>query len=208
VPQTLLARALWPHEEADAAHETFAVNLHRLRKLIGDDVVILQEGRVTLDACCCWIDTWAFEQLLDQAQAAGMLDERAALMEKALSLYQGTFLPGDAEASWALAARERLRAKFIHGMAFMGQYLTDTRKWQQALDYYLRGIETENLAEEFYQGAMRCYIHLNRLAEGIAIYRRLQRTLWTNLGVTPSPASQALYQRLHTEEQLHAMPSK
>jgi LuxR family maltose regulon positive regulatory protein len=207
VPDARLTDALWPHEEADAAHEAFAVNLHRLRKLIGN-VVILQEGRVTLDAYRCWIDTWAFEHLLHQAEAAGTVSERVALTEKALSLYDGAFLADDSEEPWTLSARERLRTKFIRHTAFIGQHLTDTGKWQEAADYYLRGIEADNLAEEFYQGAMRCYAHLNRRAEGFAIYRRLQRTLSIILGINPSPASQALYKRLRTEELLHAVQTK
>ncbi|HKF94569.1 MAG TPA: hypothetical protein VKB96_08205, partial [Gammaproteobacteria bacterium] len=89
VPAGRLTDALWPDEEADAAHEAFAINLHRLRKLIGDDVVLLQEGRITLSAHRCWLDTWAFERLLDQAKAADTASERVALMEKALSLYHG-----------------------------------------------------------------------------------------------------------------------
>jgi DNA-binding SARP family transcriptional activator len=204
VPDCRLTDALWAHEEADAAHEAFAVNLHRLRKLIGDDVVILQEGRVTLDARRCWLDTWAFEHVLNQASATSNVSERVALTEKALTLYHGSFLASDPEEPWALSARERLRAKFIRNTAFVGQYMTDINKWQEAADYYLRGIEVDNLAEEFYQGAMRCYAHLNRRAEGFAIYRRLQRTLSIILGIAPSPASQALYNSLRTEESLHS----
>ncbi|HKH21859.1 MAG TPA: bacterial transcriptional activator domain-containing protein, partial [Gammaproteobacteria bacterium] len=205
VPAGRLTDALWPDEEADAAHEAFAINLHRLRKLIGDDVVLLQEGRITLSAHRCWLDTWAFERLLDQAKAADTASERVALMEKALSLYHGSFLAGDSEEPWALSARERLRAKFIRHAVFVGQCLTDAGKWQEAADYYLRGIEADNLAEEFYQGVMRCYVHLNRHAEGLAIYRRLQRTLSIILGIAPSPASQALYKSLRTEEPLRSV---
>jgi LuxR family maltose regulon positive regulatory protein len=196
VPGERLSDVLWPDADADAAHEAFAVNLHRLRKLVGDDVVILQEGRITLNAHRCWLDTWAFERLLDQAKAAGTTSERITLTEKALSLYHGTFLATDLEEPWALTARERLRAKFIRYIRLVGQHLTDAGQWQKAVDYYLRGIEVDNLAEEFYQGVMRCYIHLNRRAEGMAIYRRLHRTLSIVLGVAPSPASQALYYQL------------
>jgi LuxR family maltose regulon positive regulatory protein len=179
-----------------------------LRKLIGDDVVILHEGRVTLNACCCWIDVWAFEQLLNQAQAAEIVSERIALTEKALSLYHGAFLTGDPEEPWALTARERLRTKFIRHTTSIAEHLSDAGKWKEALNYYLRGIEADNLAEEFYQGAMRCYVQLGRCAEGLAIYRGLQRTLSIILGINPSPASQALYKRLRTNEQSHVVQAE
>jgi steroid delta-isomerase-like uncharacterized protein len=199
VPEGQLTDALWPDEEADAAHDAFAVNVHRLRRLIGHDAVIRRDGRVALDADRCWIDVWAFERLLDQARAAGTADERVVLTVKALALYRGAFLPADPDEPWALSMRERLRAKFIRAAAFIGRHLADAGEWQEAADYYLRGIEVDNLAEEFYQGAMRCYAHLNRPAEGLALYHRLQRTLSIVLGVAPSPASQALYHRLRRE---------
>jgi LuxR family maltose regulon positive regulatory protein len=81
VSERKLTDALWPDEEGDAAHDAFAVNLHRLRKLIDEDVVTLQEGGLTLDLRRCWIDALAFERLLDQAESLTM-SERVALTEK------------------------------------------------------------------------------------------------------------------------------
>ncbi len=112
VPERKLTEALWLDEEGDAAHEAFGVNLHRLRKLIGDhEAVLLHDGRVSVNERCCWIDAWAFK--LAQAAASGDREDHVSLAQKALALYRGAFLSTDAEEPWTLSARERLRAKFI-----------------------------------------------------------------------------------------------
>ncbi|MGH8769870.1 MAG: bacterial transcriptional activator domain-containing protein [Burkholderiales bacterium] len=60
-------------------------------------------------------------------------------------------------------------------------------------------MEADDLAEELYQGLMRCYQHLHRHAEGLAVYRRLRQTLSVILNIPPSPASEALYRSLRGE---------
>lgn len=59
-----------------------------------------------------------------------------------------------------------------------------------------RGIEADDLVEVFYLGLMRCYRALGRPAEAMSTYRRLRQTLSVVLGITPSPAAEALAQEL------------
>jgi hypothetical protein len=56
---------LWPDVDGDKATRSFDTTLHRLRKILGDDrVLVLRDGKLSLDACYCWVDVWAFERLL------------------------------------------------------------------------------------------------------------------------------------------------
>ena len=122
-----LADALWPEADGDAAAQTLKTTLYRLRLLIGkDEVVKVREGRVTLDDRHCWIDAWAFEQLLGEADRS---NSQAALplLEKAVGLYQGPFLGRGMEEPWLLSAAERLRSKFLRGVEKLGSFLEPRR---------------------------------------------------------------------------------
>ncbi|MBA2353001.1 MAG: hypothetical protein H0V78_14805 [Burkholderiales bacterium] len=206
VPQRHLADALWPDEEGDAAQEALNSAVHRLRKLLGDnDLIVVREGCISLNESRCWVDAWAFERLMTQAETArgangANRDEPAAAFDAALdnslALYRGAFLAADLEEPWALSTRERLRAKFIRHISARSKALMQKERWEQALGCYQRGLEADDLAEEFYQGIMRCYRQLERRAEGIAAYRRLRQTLSVTLGIAPSPASDTLYESL------------
>jgi len=61
-----------------------------------------------------------------------------------------------------------------------------------------RGIEADDLCEEFYQGLMRCYLAVDRPAAGIAIFRRLRQSLSISLGIVPSQESHELLKLLQT----------
>jgi len=80
-------------------HNSFEVALSRLRKLMGkEDALVLKEGRLSLSNRQCWVDVWAFERSLGQAEKArkeGKRTEEIRLFEKALSLYRGPLLPSD-----------------------------------------------------------------------------------------------------------------
>ena len=182
-----LCDALWGDEEADAAKQALGITVVRLRKLLGvNDAVLQQGGKISLDRTQCWVDAWRFEERIAQSSD---LDAVA----KALALYGGKFLPEDEGEAWSVPARERLRGKFIHLLATHGRSLEATGDADGAIRLYLRGIDADPIVETFHQGLMRCYQQLGRHTEAISAYRRLRQTLSVVLGVAPARESQALY---------------
>jgi DNA-binding SARP family transcriptional activator len=190
VPEQQLADALWPDERGDGARASLATAVHRLRKLLGSaETMQLHEGRLSLDAKRVWVDVWAFERL-----SAGEPDSRRTA--RALALHQGCFLASDSEYCWSDRLRERLRTKFIRLLGDEAQRLEQAGEAPAAATLYARGIETDSLAEAFYQGLMRCYRQQERNAEALAVYRRLRQALSVTLGIAPAPASEALYRMM------------
>ncbi len=205
VKEDQLIDALWPDADGDTAHQTFKTTLHRLRQLIGDERAIqVREGRVTLDQKYCWVDAYAFELLLEKADrlmednqtADDLLNDGLGLAEKALSLYKGTFLGDEANESWTISYQERLRSKFMRAVKRLGDHFERDGKLEKAVECYQRGLEVDELAEEFYQRLMTSYLSLGRRAEAIAAYKRCQKILQSALGINPSPRTEALYETI------------
>jgi ATP/maltotriose-dependent transcriptional regulator MalT/DNA-binding SARP family transcriptional activator len=202
VPEYRLRDALWPGEDGRAAHEAFAVSLHRLRKLlVREDAIVLQEGQVSLNPKHCWVDALVADTLLaklDAEHPSGGADAVGRLWE----IYRGPFLPEDQEAPWSISLRERLRSRFLRCVARYARRLLDSGDVEAASNLYRRGIETDDLAEELYQGLMLCLMRLERRAEAIAAFRRLRQTLSVTLGVRPSPQSERLFRALQAASPL------
>jgi LuxR family transcriptional regulator, maltose regulon positive regulatory protein len=191
VPEERVIDALWPDEEGDVGHRLLASTLHRLRELLGDHQAIQQQGgKLSLNPGRCWVDAFAFQQ-----HAEG---PNTTAFDAALTLYRGPFLSDQGEAAWAVPMRERLRATFVEVVARRGAELEQTGNAKEALGYYLRGLEADDLAEPLYQGLMRCYDQLDRRAEALSVYQRLSQMLSVKLGGRPSSASQRLYQALRS----------
>jgi DNA-binding SARP family transcriptional activator len=206
VSQTKLTDALWPEVEGHLAQQTFEITLHRLRKLIGQEpALVLKDGKLSLDARCCWVDSWACEHLLGRIERA--LHESPArpedidrLATKLLALYQGPFLATEAEQPWSLSPRERLRSKFLRQFGALGRHWEADGKWDRAANGYLQGLEVDPLAEELYRSLMRCYRQQGRPAEAYAVYARCCNTLKTILGVGPSPETETLRRAIEADQ--------
>lgn len=190
VPEHWLCDALWPDEEADDARQVLGVTVLRLRKLLGrDDAVIQQGGRVWLDRQVCGIDAWRFESGM-----AAVGDAVRAM--RAIEGYGGSFLPDDEDEAWSVAMRERLRGRFIHGLASVGEALEVREQLEDAAALYLRGIDADVIVEAFHRGLMRCYRRTDRLNEAVSVYRRLRQTLSVVLGVAPAAETVELYESI------------
>jgi two-component SAPR family response regulator len=202
VREDQISDALWPEAEGDIAYQSFKITLHRLRQLLGYEKAIQrQEGRLTLDPRYCWVDVWAFEQILEQAEARwkeGKKEVALGLMEKATEMYGGAFLGREIEKPWATSLRERLRGKFLRSVGRSGLYWQQAGRWEKALDCYHKGLEIDPLAEEFYQGLMTCHQHLGQRAEALSVYNRCKRALSQAFGVEPSAKTEAIYRSLHS----------
>ncbi len=208
-----LIESLWPDAEGDAARVSFDSNLHRLRKLIGvEDVLVLTEGKLSLDPSKCWVDVWTFEELvarIDRAAhqppgsagaspaAAGTGPSPAGassgeLAKELLRLYSGHFIEVDSQEPWALAARDRLAAKFLRAVTSLGAQLELNQQWEDAAALYSRALELDNLAEALYRRLMVSYRELGEAAEALKVYRRCRDMLSIVLGLSPSPETEAI----------------
>jgi len=195
VPVGRLAEVLWPEADGDLAHHSLVVALSRLRKLLGnEEALVLKEGCLSLSNRHCWVDVWAFERFLGQAEKArkeGKGTVAIRLYEKALSLYRGPFLQTE-EMTCTASPREKLRSGFLRAVAHLGQCYEDSERWEEAVSCYGKGIEADDLAEELYRRLMVCHIRQGRKAEALSVYRRCRKTLSSVLGVDPSAETRAI----------------
>jgi ATP/maltotriose-dependent transcriptional regulator MalT len=108
--------ALWPAQEGDAGRRVFDTTLHRLRRQLGaDDVVRLVDRRIYLDERCCWVDVWAMDRAIEEAERAVAASAPAFELETSahhlLALYRGPLLVCD-DAHWLHRPRRELGARF------------------------------------------------------------------------------------------------
>jgi two-component SAPR family response regulator len=199
-----LISVLWPDVDGDTAQRSFDTTLHRLRKILGDRrVLILKEGKLSLDGRYCWVDAWSFERLLGQSRRLLMSDVTGKqvftvnrLTEILIDLYQDHFLAKEDLTSWSVSMHERLRSKFIHHLLEVGRYMEKHGNWEQAMYYYQKGVDVDDLVEVFYQRLMGCCLETNRFSEGLSVYRRCCRVLSITLGLQPEPETESLHRSL------------
>ncbi|MGB5079271.1 MAG: BTAD domain-containing putative transcriptional regulator [Burkholderiales bacterium] len=185
-----LTDTLWPGTEADAAHAACKSTLYRLRRLLGDDAaLLLGDNQLSLNPDKVWVDAWVFERAVVRAETEKTSEADA---ECALALYHGAFL-GGAAAPWTIPAREKLRAKFLRVLTSASRRHMQDGRHEAALRLLDRGLATEPLAEALYCDAMRCHAALGRRAEVLLAYQRCHKLLASQLGIDPSPTTQALY---------------
>jgi DNA-binding SARP family transcriptional activator len=204
VAEEQITDLLWPDADGDLAHKSFEMTVQRLRRLVGSDEVLqLQERRLSLDRSRCWVDVWELEGLIDTVDAVWKNDgpsngagQALRLSERALGIYKGHFLPADSSQAWVLSSRERLRSKFLRLIMRVGGHWEQRLHWQRAVEVFQKGLEVDGLVEEFYQHLMLCHQQLGQRAEALAAYRRCSSLLDSSLGITPSAKTEELYQTI------------
>lgn len=196
-----LTAILWPDADGDTAKRSFDTTLYRLRKLFANEaVLLLSDGKVSLDSSRCWVDVWSFERLLGQVQRirsgdatgkhACKLDQ---LTDRMLGLYQDHFLAREDITCWSVSLRERLRSKYIYSLLDIGRYWEIHGFRDKAIQCYQKGLEVDDLIEVFYQRLMLCCLETQRISEGMSAYRRCRQILSVVLGLQPEPETHAIY---------------
>ncbi|MCE3261320.1 MAG: hypothetical protein K0R43_399 [Pseudoduganella sp.] len=191
--QPTLGIELWP--DAQDSKAALNVNVHRLRKMLGNDgAVRVGQGRVSLAPELVWTDVAALTALCEAARQ-GPAAEPAHLAELLLDVYRGPFCDGE-EDGWLLPVRATLRARFLAAAQELGAQLEGTGRWEQAANLYGRALEAEPLAESFYRGLMRCAEAHGDTAAASGALRRCREMLSILLGRPPSAETERLAAQL------------
>lgn len=197
VREDKLAHALWP--AAEDALQAMATTLHRLRKLLGENIVERSEGCLTLNPQYCWVDVWTIERQmaqLEQACQASHLLEIIPGIERIIARYGRGFLVAETDSNWAITAHDRLRSKLLRHIEIAADVLTKNQQHDAAIGCYRKALELDPLNECLYFGLMQCYAASGRSAEALHTYQRCSTVLDYQFGVIPSPRTEALARRL------------
>lgn len=199
IPRSELAEAVW--REPDPATVDARLNplLSKLRRVFGPDAV---DGRSTLRLCLrnVWVDLEAAVEAIHKAESSVAQQSWSRAWGPALTalfVAERDFLPGE-DAPWIDEVRRQLtelhlRALECYAAAGLGIGETELTAAVRAGRQLTR---LAPLRESGYRYLMQALAAEGNLAEALGVYGQLSERLRDQLGVSPSPDTRQLYERL------------
>ena len=106
-------------------------------------------------------------------------------------LIAGDLLPGWYE-DWVVTEREHFRQLRLHALEQVCEQLTDDGRFGEAVEAGLAAVSGEPLRESAHRVLIRAYLREGNRAEAIRQYEACRQVLRRELGIQPSPITQAL----------------
>ncbi|CAN3979873.1 AfsR/SARP family transcriptional regulator [Kitasatospora purpeofusca] len=208
---------LWGDEPPASAHGVIRTYVHRLRRVLGPDVLTSLGGGYLLVADHDGLDTARCENLVARARmlrSDGRPAEAATALRAALALWRGepmSGVPGPyvqrRRREWEerrLAVLEaRLEAEAEAGAA-RG---TVGGRWTGAVAELTALVEEHPLRERLSELLMLALYRSGRQADALEAYRAADRRLRTELGVEPGPGLRELHGRILAADRTLTAPA-
>ena len=190
---------LWPEADPVTAQRNFKITLNTLYQVLeperdagSESAFILREGstyglRPNADI---WLDADEFSKAVKNAR------RDPSMLQKAIELYKGEYLPDTLYETWAAEEREKLSALFLETADTLAEALVAQKNYAKAIDLCQRILAQDNCWERAYRHLMLAYDGLNDRGQVGRTYQRCVQTLRDELDVSPAPETQKLYERL------------
>lgn len=208
IPKDVLQDELWPDASPEIADNRLRVAVHVLRKQLGEQkqgvprFVGQLEGTYYVDSSVpYWSDVEEFERNVRQARArltSGMPEPALRAFQQAEALYQDDYLRDDPYADWVVPVREHLRETYLAMLAEMAAIHATQDRPEEAARYCRKILRVEPWREEVYRRLMEHLLAAHRPQEALRAYEQCARVLRSDLGITPSPETAALRDRILT----------
>lgn len=202
--RSALAALLWSEMPEQAARRNLTQTLTRLRRAIRDrearppyllvDRAVLQFNLKSDH----WLDVAEFRRLAGSQVVPDL--------EQAAVLYQGEFLAGFSLPDsvvfeeWALLKREELHRQALGLFYRLTVHYAQQADYRAAERYARRQLALEPWREEAHQQVIRALALRGRRSAALAQYERCCRILSDEFGISPSPETVDLYNRIRAGE--------
>jgi predicted ATPase/DNA-binding SARP family transcriptional activator len=187
-PRDKLAGVLWPDSAEENARSSLRHALWRLRKAIGDKYLQTDNSQITIvPGPGIRLDYSAFE--------ADPRDQPVASLLSVVSTYHGELLPGFYE-DWADLARNRIEAAFQTWIRTLLEKLIGAGRWEEVSEWSERWISFGHAPEPAFRALMQAHAARGDAAAIAATYQRCVEALSKEMGLHPSPETEALFNQL------------
>jgi DNA-binding SARP family transcriptional activator/Tfp pilus assembly protein PilF len=194
---------LWPDLDFETATNRLDKAVYNLRRLLEpgrsrlaasnllltEHLTIMLAGQQQL-----WIDADAFESLLNQARASSDPGQTEQLLEEAMLLYSGDYLPEERDIPWIQARREALQRSWIGLLLELADLRIARENLSSAIDTLDRLLAIDPANEAAVQRLVILLTQSGRRAEALRIYQRFAAVLRQEYKIEPLPETRALYE--------------
>ncbi len=199
---------LWPEADGDRAVQNMNTTLHRLRKMLGqDNSIILEYGQLSLNPELCWVDSWHFKALIEKAKTDQHPEEKMDWLFQAISLYSGLFSGSHDDVELGTWYAQRLKNVWVDAILDLGRYYVKCDRIDQSKDLFQHALTIDDTVEPFYQELIVLLQNQGHLAEAQLVFNRCQSVM-SNMGLTLSDATTALFSKLQAERSRSKTKSK
>jgi LuxR family maltose regulon positive regulatory protein len=190
-----IGEIFWPENTPAQLKLSFKNNLYRLRRALGQDVVLFEENRYFFNRHLDYeYDVEDFDSHLSQAHTASLVEDKLVHLGNAVKIWHGPFLQ-DLGATWAWPERQRLENACLEALRQLAELHHQVGDWKSALQVCQRALEINPCTEDAHRLAMRIHAERGDRLAVIWQYQACQQALH-KLDMLPSKETQALYQHL------------
>jgi DNA-binding SARP family transcriptional activator len=201
VPREELAEELWPGDPPPSWDRALSAIVSKLRGLIESAAV---PGLEIASAFGCyqlrlpaevWIDIETAAESIDRADGllrAGAPKEAWGWAQVACHIARRPFLTGE-ESPWAVHKRAELRDVLVRAHEALSEIFIGSGEPVTATRHAKLAIELEPFRETAHQRLMRAHAAAGNRADALRAYERCRYLLAEELGVSPSPQTEAVY---------------
>ncbi len=199
VPPQSLIDLMWGEDSASANPENvLRITLHRLRAQL--DLLYPGAGRELIlrrDGGYLWnteipiaLDYEEFENL---CRPASNQEQYLQNLQKALSLYRGSFLPRQSSEMWAIPISTHMQNLFLQASLEAAELLSQRDRHSEAAAICRRAAQWEPYHEVLHQKLMQELSAAGDPKGAAAVYETLSRRLFDDFGIRPSEDTRQAY---------------
>ncbi len=194
-----LAGLLWPDFADQAARTNLRRVLSNVRQVIGDrtsdtPALIVAGQTIQLDTAHAWVDVHTFQE--------NIAADDLAQLETAVDLYNGRFLDtlsvkdSTLFDEWLTLTRSQLQQQMMRALQRLAQAVEQQGDWEKAAAFSQQQLALESWYEPAHRQLMHLLARNGRRAEALKQYEMCRSQLAQEVGVTPEPATIALYEQI------------
>ena len=201
VPRDELADAIWPRELPqgwEGALSAVVSKIRALLKQLGPAVAEITIGAGSYQLQLRddpWIDLEVAQSSIDEAEGlirSGLVKGAWGPANVAAAIARRPILPRE-DAEWVERRRRALQEIHLRSLAGLSEIALQNGEPPLAAQFAAEAVEIEPFREAGYRRLMRACDAMGNRAEALRVYDRCRRLLADELGVDPSPETEAVY---------------
>jgi DNA-binding SARP family transcriptional activator/predicted ATPase len=204
LPREQVLSVLWPDTDPSASANRLHHTLHLVRGVFvaaglskSEPVVLLQADTVQLNPLhALTVDVRSFSRCVARARVAADATQAEAALQHALALYRGELAQGCPVDEWLSGRRETCRVEFAWVLDRLADVKHKAGDAEAAIALYQQLVDIDPGNELAHRSLMELYAATDHPERAIHQYSVCKRLLRHELDVEPSPATQAVLQRI------------